>query len=52
MTTEPEGADDWTLALDGHPRGERVRYVRPQLGVVDAEQSVHLGYHAYRIYAL
>jgi hypothetical protein len=45
--TEPEGADEWTLALDGHPRGKRVGYVRPQLRVVEVEQSVRLTYHAF-----
>jgi hypothetical protein len=47
VMTEPEGADEWTLALDGHPRGKRVRYVRPQLRVVEVEQCVRLTYHAF-----
>ena len=46
VMTEPKGADEWTLALDGHPRGKRVRYVRPQLRVVEVAQSVRLTYHA------
>ena len=46
VRTEPEGADEWILALDGHPRGKRVRHVRPQLRVVEVEQSVRLTYHA------
>ena len=44
--TEAEGADEWTLALDGHPRGKRVRYVRPELRVVEVAQCVGLTYHA------
>ena len=46
VITEPEGADEWALALDGHPRGKRLGYVRPQLLVVEVEQFVRLTYHA------
>jgi catechol 2,3-dioxygenase-like lactoylglutathione lyase family enzyme len=45
VITEPEGADEWTLALDRHPDGKGVRYVRPQLRVVEVEECVRLSYH-------
>lgn len=51
VITEPEGSHEWTLALDGHPRGKRVRHVRPQLGVVEVEQTVRLTQHAFSIHA-
>jgi hypothetical protein len=46
VITEPEGADEWALALDGGPCGKTLRDVRPQLLLVEVEQSVRLTYHA------
>jgi hypothetical protein len=46
VITEPEGADEWTVALNRHSVGKRIRYVRPQLRVVEIEQAVRLTHHA------
>src|SRR5215210_2399731 len=44
---EPEGAEDWTLSLHRHSGGKKVGYVRPQLLVVELEQSLGLTHHAF-----
>ena len=49
VITEPERANEWTLALDGHPRGKTVGYVRPQLRVIEVEQCVRITHHALSI---